>query len=452
MRELMPAHVVLSLLIGLCVLTPANGEEQLQDHFDRITKEVGAVVGIELKAPVPAERISGDDYRKILRSQIETLFPKNRIGGTLRSWQLLGLLADVKIDFDALLDLTVTSTGATYNPDAKSIQLTPGSEKSVSDETVFHELVHAAQDQRNDLKRIHEQLGVLNSTDAVIAFKFLLEGEAVFWQTLYRRKMTLEQVLRLPPESQTEIFGDEKVLTSQKMVRNFEEGGKRVPRLKVLAWTMRLLPPLIARSLSLPYSKGDNAALRIVMRGGREALRQSFEDVSKLNTRDILFPNPQNEKPRGVLKVQLAPVDDKLGNPWKLKHEDTLGALILNTMFEDYVDQATGIAKSWNGDRIQLWEDEGGGVALLGRVEFETDEAAKLFETELIRLCREKWMAGKTIRERESDGTHLEADADRFVLERRECSVVFLRSTGCENAASVASALWGRPAKKLPVK
>jgi len=255
--------------------------------------------------------------------------------------------------------------------------------------------------------------------------------------------MTLEQAVRLPPQAQTEVFGHAEPLTSQEMVRNFEHGAKRDPRLKALASAMRLLPPLMVRSLSLPYSKGDNAVLRIVKRGGRQALRQSFEDVSSLNTRDMLFPDPQNEEPRGVTKVQLASVEDKLGKHWKLKHDDTIGALVIHTMFEHHVDQATEIAKSWNGDRIQLWEDEDDGVSLLGRVEFETAEAAKLFETELIRLCREKWMRGKTIRELESDGTHLAADADRFVLERRECSVVFLRSTGCKNAASVASALWG---------
>lgn len=437
-------HVVFTLLMAVAVVIPAKADEHLQAQVDRIAKEVGTVVGIELKASIPVERISGEEFRKIFRSQIETLAPNDRIAGTLRSWQLLGLLPDFTIDFEQLLDLTATTSGATYNPDAKSIQLTPGSEKSLSDETAFHELAHAAQDQRHDLKRIHQQLGELASADAMIAFKFLLEGEAVFWQTLYRRKMTLEEILKLPPESQTEIFGDERVLTSQEIIRNFDEGGKRNPRMKVLGWTMRLLPPVVSRSLSLAYLKGDNAALRIAKRGGRDALRQSFEYVSKLNTRDILFPDPHIENPRGVTKVQIGSVVDMLGDEWKLKHEDTLGAFVLNTMFEDHVDQASSIARSWNGDRIQLWEDEEGGFALLGRVEFETAEAAKLLETELIGLCREKWMRGKTIQELEFEGTHLASDANHFVLERRESSVVFSRSSGCKIPASVTSALWGR--------
>jgi len=139
--------------MGLAVWTPACADDQLQGQIDRIAKEVGAVVGIELKAPNPAERISGDDYRNILRDQLETLSPKNRIKGTLRS------CPDQKSDLEQLLDLPATATGATYNPDSKSIQLTPGSEISVSDETAFNKLVHAAQDQRHDLKRIYKQLG-----------------------------------------------------------------------------------------------------------------------------------------------------------------------------------------------------------------------------------------------------------------------------------------------------
>ena len=444
MTQLMRARVVLSLLIGLVALTPAKGEEPLQDHFDRIAKEVGTVVGIELEKQVTAEWVTRDEYLKIMRSQVDIFFPKNRLGGLLRSWQLLGLVDD-KFDLEGLLDRTVTVVGASYNPDTKSVQLLPGSEKSekrVTDETVFHELVHAVQDQRHDLKRIHEGLGTLASTDATMAYRFLSEGEAMFWPTLYRRQMTLEQALRLPPKAQTEIFGDDEPLTSQTIHRNYEHNAKRDPQLITLATAMKRFPPLMVRYLSLPYVKGDNAVLRIVKRGGRQALRQSFEDVSSLNTRDMLFPDPQKQEPRGVTKVQLASAEEKLGNQWKLKHDDTMGALVLNTMFEHREDQAIEIAKSWNGDRIQLWEDANEGVVLLGRVEFETAEGAKLFETEFIRLCREKWMGGKTIRELESDGTHLAADGDHFVLERRECSVVFLRGTGCRNAASVASAIW----------
>jgi hypothetical protein len=63
MTQLMPTHVVLSLLIGVAVFTPVKGDEQLQDRGDRIAKEVGAVVGIELKEQVAAERISRDEYR-----------------------------------------------------------------------------------------------------------------------------------------------------------------------------------------------------------------------------------------------------------------------------------------------------------------------------------------------------------------------------------------------------
>lgn len=442
MTRLTPTHVVLSLLIGVVVLTPAKGEDQLQDRVDRIAKEVGGIVGIELKEQVVAEGISRDGYRNILRGQIETILPKKRLDGLLGSWQLLGLLPDDNFDFEAMLDLTVSAISATYNPDTKSIQLKPGSEK-ISDETVFHELVHAAQDQRHDLNRISELLGTLASTDAMMAYKFLQEGEAVFWPTLYRRQMTLEQALKLPPELETEIFGDVEPLTSLEMVRNFELGAKRDPRIQARATAMKLMPPVMVRSLSLPYGKGDNAVLRILKRGGRQALRQSFEDLSSLNTRDMLFPIPQNEEPRGVTKVQLASVEDKLGNQWRLKHDDTVGALGLHTMFEHRVERATEIAKSWNGDRIQLWEGEDDGVVLLGLVEFETAEAAKLLEAEFILLCRKKWWPGKTIRELESVGTHLVADGDHFVLERREFSVVFLRGTGCKNAASVASALWG---------
>ena len=290
-----------------------------------------------------------------MRSQAEVFLPKKRLDGWVRSWQLLGLFDD-DFDFDELLDHAATATNASYSPKSKMIQLMQGSENSANDETVFHELVHAAQDQRHDLNRICERLDMLASTDVMMAFRFLLEGEAVFWPTLYQRQMTLEQAVSLPPESQAEVFGDDRLLTSQTIVRNFENNAKRDPRFNTIALAMKRLPPLMIRLLCLPYSKGDNAVLRIVKRGGRQALRQSFEDLSSLNTRDMLFPNPQNEKPRGVTKIQLASMEDKLGASWKLKHADTIGALVFHTMFEQRGDRATEIARSWNvgSSRVDL--------------------------------------------------------------------------------------------------
>lgn len=446
MSRSMSASVALSLLMGVVVLSQAKGEEPLQDRFDRIAKEVGPVVGIELKEQVAVQKARDDEYRKILQNQVETLWPEKRRCGFVRSMQLLGLFDD-KFEFETLLDLSATATSANYDPETKTIQVIlgsdkPGWEKSIADDTVFHELVHAAQDQRHDLKHNLERIMTFASTDALMAFRFLLEGEAVFCPTLYRQQMTLEQAIGLSPEAETKVFGHAEPSTSQTIVGNFEQNANRNPRLNTIALAMKQSPPLIVRLMSLPYSTGDNAVLRILKRGGRHALRQSFEDVSNLNTRDLLFPDRQNENPRGVTKVQLVSVQQELGSQWKRIYDDTIGSLTLDTMFEHRGEKANKIASSWNGDRIELWESEDNGVVLLGRIEFETPEAAKLFETELIRLCREMWMRGKTIRELESDGTHLAADAERFIVERRECTVVFLHGIGCRNAASVTSTLW----------
>lgn len=368
--------IVFSLLIGVAAVTPAKGDEQLQDRCDRIAKEVERLVELEFKTRVAVERIRRDEYRKILRRHVEVVFPRKRLDGWIRSWQLLGLF-DARFDFEELLDHTATATNATYNPETKTIQVLPGSENSETDETVFHELVHAAQDQHHDLNGIWQQLEALASIDAVMAFRFLVEGEAVFWPMLYRRQMTLEQVVSLPPQPQIEVFGDDTFIPAQTIVSNFENNAKRDPRLNDVALAMKRTPPIMVCLLCLPYSKGDNAILRIVKRGGRQALRQSFEDLSSLNTRDLLFPSPQDEKPSGLTKVQLGSVGETLGAPWKLKHADTMGALVLHTMFEQRGDRATEIAQGWNGDRIQLWDNADDGVVLTGRMDFEIADSAR---------------------------------------------------------------------------
>ena len=165
----------------------------------------------------------------------------------------------------------------------------------------------------------------------------------------------------------------------------------------------------------------------------RQSLIFIFSIVLCMSCDDINVRQLQPKEPRR---------QQTTGNSWQLKHEDTMGALTLHSLFESRLDQANDVASSWSGDRIQLWENESNGVALVGLVEFDSNEAAKILESEFIRLCREKWMQGGAIRELEHDGTHLEADGDHFVLERRKSTVVFVRCTGGKNPASVVSSLW----------
>lgn len=446
MVRMTAARLVLCLLIGTVACSPVQGAESLQEHFDRVAKEIEPLVGIELNQQVPVQNVGEDEYRKILFDQVEPIWPKSRRDRFVRSMQLLGLFDD-KFVFDSLLDLTATAASASYDPDMKTIQVMlvpgkPGWDKNVADDTVFHELVHAAQDQRHDFNHTYERLKALTNTDAMMAFRFLMEGEAVFWPVLRRRQMTLEQALNLSPETQTDVFGSVEPDTSQSIVRSFSHNAAQNRELNKLASAMKQSPPLVVRLLCLPYTKGDNAVLRILKQGGRPALRQAFEDVSSLNTRDLLFPPRENEPPRTVTRIELGSVQQELGSQWKLTYEDTIGALALDTMFEHLGNQSAEIARSWNGDRIQLWESDDDGVVLTSRLEFETTAAAKRFETELVKLAREKWLRGKTIREVDSDGTHLTADGHDIIVQRRDQNVIFLRSTNCNNLASAAASLW----------
>ena len=434
---------VLILFIAVALTNPSIADEPqlLQHRVDAMSQQVERLLGIQLQQEVIGSRVGRDEFRKQSRGQLELVMPKERMNGAFRSFQLLGLLPAGDFDVYALFDLSLGLASAYYNPQTKSVHFLDNAAKATTDYVVFHELVHAVQDQEHDLLDIAKKLAAEGSTDGLLAFKVLFEGEAVFWARLHVRNLTPEAALALPPGSLTNLFGSPELMTSKTIVSSLKKRSKQNPKLRFTAFAMKFCPPLLVRALYLPYSCGDNTALRIFQRGGRRALRQAYADASALNTRDLLFDIEPKAVSRGITKIELADLQSEFGANWRLKHSDTIGSLVLHTMFERHIEPANKIAKSWEGDRIQVWENDGQRV-LLGLVVFDSEATAKLFATELVALCRETWFQGKAICEHAASGTHLSADTDHLIVERRKRVVAFVRSRDFAGPAKIASSLW----------
>jgi hypothetical protein len=148
------------------------------------------------------------------------------------------------------------------------------------------------------------------------------------------------------------------------------------------------------------------------------------------------------------VSVELSPLKDLLGGGWEAEREDTIGSLVLHTLFEKDVSVAEGIARGWNGDRLQSWR-KGSDRFIAGMVVFETEPAAEDFLHSLDRKFREEWHERKDVVGPPGHPAALKAGDDALGIERRDRAVAFCRGKLPIDSAKLLDALW--KSKRTPV-
>jgi hypothetical protein len=425
----------------------AQEDAALQERADRLAARAEALLGVRFRTRVAAARQDRDAFEDFLRERLGREFPEPRREALRSCWRLLGLVHD-RFDLGAgLAALLRTQAGAHYDVETKRLYvLAAGLPDAVLDGIVFHELVHALQDQEHDLGRFHRGLIEAGNDDAVTAGRFLSEGEAAFWTQIFMLE-AMGQPFRDTPAAARELaFGMARNYTTPDVVRHVQlqaaRMGHAVPDLKAAAAQIRTTPPLLVRLLGDPYLRGLYAAYRIHERRGPAGFRELFrKEPELLSTRDFLFPDEALRRPRGMSLLRLSALPEALGEGWERTYEGTLGALTLHVLFEHERAEADAVALAWQGDRVEVWK-KGEDLLLAGVVDFSADEAAALFARRLERLFRERWARGGPVRQEPGDGVRLASGTDGFWIQVRGRTAAFGRGRFPEDPAGLLSALW----------
>lgn len=440
-------RLLIAFLIAAAPAVAQQSNEELQKRVNDLCKDVADTLGVQFENEVPAAYQSREDFRKFVEASFEKEMPAEKRDALTRTYRLLGL---VPKDFDLVKtigEMMESQAAAYYDPETKKMYvLMSDSENSMLDMILFHELVHAVQDQEHDLNNTMKKLAEAGNDDAASAYRFLVEGEASFWMQAYMvEQQTGTAWEELPAMAKNMALGQAKNTTTKSIIQSMELQAKMMgddnPDLIKAAEQIKNVPPIFVRSLVDPYMRGMYAASKLYDEGGAAAFRTQFKDDPPTNTRDMMFADDWMENPkRGFETVRFDDLAPVFGDGWTKLHEDTIGAVTLHTFFEDSRSTADKIAKGWQGDRVQTWS-KGEDAVVCGRIVFANDGAAEAFVKNLDRLYREQWTSGKIV-EHAGEFTHLSDGADHLLIQRKEASVVFARGALQADATKLVGALW----------
>jgi hypothetical protein len=296
----------------------------------------GAIIGREELL----ERMKGEIF-----SQLE---PELLEGST----EMLFALNTTRADFDyvkSLLALLGSQLAGFYDPREKKMYLLNDLGTSGEAATLFHELVHALQDQHYVLEpRMKWRPG---RGDEVTALQALAEGDAT--------SAMIDNMLA--PQGQTALDINESLITA-----GFG--------LMEAAPALSEVPAILTRSLAAPYTDGLRFVHHLRRNGGWQAVDAAWTKTPT-TTEQILHPEKYLAGEGSVtLPLPPAPPD----GPATVRYEDVFGEQGLRLVFEEWVPLSTAAesATGWAGDRVAVFvAGEQRAVAI--HVRFDDEVSAK---------------------------------------------------------------------------
>jgi hypothetical protein len=288
---------------------PAAPAESDDEFLQRITgemaKKVEEIRGLKFKSEVKRVWKSRDEAKAEMIAEIDKDTPPEKLAAMGKDMAFFGLVPE-GTDLKALYaEFISVGAGGYYMPDTKVFSLVRGFKEDASRPIVFHELVHAVEDQYFDYHERQKRLGDADMSDGAAAIQAIVEGSARYYEDLF---VDGEEGLRM------------KYFQAQMQAEGAQENAA-----KALA-----LPPVIILSMVFyPYGNGSEFWKAVVPDLQAKGEKDPFARVygaPPSSTEQILHPAKYtaSDLPRTVRLPDLAKT---LGEGWKPVSSDTIGEL-----------------------------------------------------------------------------------------------------------------------------
>jgi hypothetical protein len=155
---------------------------------DEIAKEVEDFRGLTFKEEFKRKVISPEEIRKLGIEMSEEELPPDLLANTTRLWARLGFFDPETDILECLLKFLEAGALGMYDDRTKTLYLLRGFSPEGARPVIFHELVHALEDQHIGLSILKES--ALLDSDRGSAVQAVLEGSASYFTSLYMKKYT----------------------------------------------------------------------------------------------------------------------------------------------------------------------------------------------------------------------------------------------------------------------
>jgi hypothetical protein len=308
----------------------SSREREPEDVIEDALRAVVAVRKLEARTPVQSHMIARDKLAEQMKRDVLSDLEPALVRGITENLYALGT---VPADHDYVTTILVilgSQLAGYYDPRDKAMFLLDDLGTDGSAATLWHELVHALQDQHYDLRpKLKWSPGRGDSMSAVQA---LAEGDAT---------SAMLDVM-LAPQGRTALDLPEGML------------GKSMGVIEALP-ELEGVPPILKRSLVAAYADGLTFVNALRTKGGFAAVDAAWRDLPT-STEQILHPEKYEKR---ELPLRVAPPPPPEAGPTSVAFLDVLGEQGLRFVFEEWMPlvAAASSASGWGGDQLAVFQD-----------------------------------------------------------------------------------------------
>ncbi|HEY6532178.1 MAG TPA: DUF2510 domain-containing protein [Acidimicrobiales bacterium] len=350
------ACVAALVVIGVVVAVVSTREDPYPSAWDpRVVDFVDFVEqerGLDFDHPVEIEMVPDDEFAASVRID-ETEFDEEdleQVSSSEAQLRAFGLIDGTTDLVDTTSAMRSAGILAYYSPEERKVyvrgtELTPAVEA-----TLVHELVHALQDQRFDLREMEA-----GSPDPG-AVRAIVEGDATRIENAF--------VAQLPASEQDAI--------SDEHDSGYEESG------------LDSMPDALVAATAAPYALGEPAVGVLAARGGNSEVNQAFLKPPSADVQ-ILDPRRLAEDPPEPVELPIVP-----DGAATVSSGDTYGALFWDIVLARRVGihPALEFADAWHGDTSVTYESAAGRTCTTAAIRGTDAPTAEMMQSIL-----EGWLA-----------------------------------------------------------
>lgn len=326
-----------------------TNEAEAKAIVNRALAVVARLRELPARGEVSGRVIGRDEMIERVKNEIRSDVPADVMEASGEMLFALGTV-DEKFDYEAsVLALMQSQLLGFYDPKLKTMFIGGDLAASLEDATLYHELVHALQDQHYDLGALLEYGP--DRTDLLSALHALAEGDAT--------SAMMDAVFS--PKGMRAIDVPESVLNLQAALGQAFSNVQGVP-------------PILTRSLLSPYFDGLTFTHYLRRRGGWAEVDRAWKSPPQ-TTEQVLHPEKfVSREPAESVSIP-EPEPPFSGEPW---YRDVLGEQSVRLVFEEWMpaSAAAQSAADWAGDRVAVFR-AGERRALVWRLRYDTGPAAE---------------------------------------------------------------------------
>ncbi|AKU96816.1 hypothetical protein AKJ09_03480 [Labilithrix luteola] len=290
--------------------------------------KVSELRGVAAVRSVPGVKLDRNELVAAVKEKALREYPPEALRREGQTLQLMGF-APASFDYlGEMMKLLEAQLEGFYEPKNGTMYLAADLHGPEAQATLAHELVHALQDQRWDLKS--RSVYKPGRGDETMATACLAEGDATSLMLDFLMKPQ-KSALDMPDNALQELM-----------------------RSGVNTGDVKTVPHILRTSLLAPYVEGLGFIHGLRRKGGWALVDKAWEKVP--TTTEQILHLDKWEAAEPALSV-VAPPGRTLGEGWTMNDEDTFGELGLALTFAEWMDTSDAriAASGWGGDRTSTW-------------------------------------------------------------------------------------------------